>query len=80
MASCFSDPPLIEDDDLIGVSNRRKPMGDDEDRPPCHQSIHALLDNRLGVGVDRAGRLIQHEYRWVGDDRPSDRDQLPLSL
>ena len=43
------------------------------------QRGHRLLDQHLGAGVDRAGRLVEDQQRRVGEERPGDRDQLLLA-
>ena len=42
--------------------------------------VHPLLDQRLGAGVDRAGRLVQNQHRRVGHRRAGNGQQLPLAL
>ncbi len=42
------------------------------------QRRHRVLEQQLGAGVDRAGRLVEDQQRRVGEERPGDRDQLPL--
>ncbi|MNY57242.1 hypothetical protein D3C86_1934190 [compost metagenome] len=55
-------------------------MGDHEARSPLHEHAHRLLDVLLGARVDGARRLVEHENRGVGENRPRDREQLPLAL
>ena len=46
---------------------------------PCHQDRERRLDLRLDLAVDRARRLVEHEQRRIGGDRPRERQQLPLA-
>ena len=45
-----------------------------------HQSVHAALNDRLGTGVDRAGRLVEDHDRRIGDRSTGDGEQLTLAL
>ena len=52
----------------------------DKSRPSAHQLVHAVLDDLLSPRIDRAGRLIQDQYRRIGNGRTCDRKELPLAL
>ena len=54
-------------------------MGNDKAGSPVHQGIHPFLDQRLGHGVHRTGRLIHDEYLGVGQHRAGEADQLLLA-
>ncbi len=54
-------------------------MRDHERGPAVRQLGHRLLDQHLGAGVDRAGGLVQHQDRRVGQEGPGDGDQLLLA-
>ena len=43
------------------------------------QRRHRVLQQQLGAGVDRRRRLVEDQQRRVGQERPRDRDQLPLA-
>ena len=55
-------------------------MGDDERRPTGHQPAHRELDLSLGSCIDRRRCFIENQHVGSGDNRPSDRQQLPLTL
>ena len=38
-----------------------------------------VVDRLLGAGVDGAGRVVEHQYRGIGEDRAGERDALPLA-
>lgn len=80
MIAPFDNPAMIHDHDRVRVFNRTQPVSDDEGRPAAHQLIHAFLHKFLGSRVNRRGRFIQNQYRWIGQRSPGDGDQLPLSL
>ena len=80
VAAALNDPALFQNHDAVGILDGGKPVGDNERGSPGHQSIHALLDQCLGAGVDGAGGLIQNQHRRVGHRRPGDGQQLPLAL
>ena len=53
-------------------------MRDDEARAALGQAIHCALDQKLGTGIDGAGRLVQNQHRRVLEHRTRDRQQLLL--
>ena len=46
---------------------------------PCADLVDRLLDARLGLDVERAGRLVEHQDRRILEDRAGDRDALALA-
>src|SRR5438477_8857459 len=61
MRAALHDPPFGEHDDEVRVLHRGEPVRDDEDRAVRHQSVDRLLDQPLGFGVERAGRLVENQ-------------------
>ena len=53
-------------------------MGDDEDRLPFCDPAHVLLDDVLGLVVQRAGRLVEDENTGIGDEGTGDGHPLTL--
>ena len=53
-------------------------MRNDEGGPVAHQVGECLLHEPLGFGVERRGRFVEDEDRRVLEDRPRDRQPLPL--
>jgi hypothetical protein len=52
----------------------------DHDRGPAgQQPAQALFDPRLGPDVDVRCRLVEDEDARVGNGRPREGDQLPLT-
>ena len=54
-------------------------MRDDDGRPPLRELPEAREDRVLGLGVERRGRLVEHEdVRLLAHERARQRDLLPL--
>ena len=56
-----------------------EPVRDDEHRAMRHQTVDRLLHQPLGLGVERAGGLIENEDRGIAEQRPCNRDSLALA-
>ena len=61
MVAALNDLPVLQHHDRIGVADCRKPVGDDKGCPPLEQVGDGVLDELLGLGVDGAGGLVQHQ-------------------
>src|SRR3990172_11798776 len=72
------DPSVLDHHDLIGAANGREAMGDDDRGPVHHQVLERLLDQGLGLRVERARRLVENEDWRVLEDGARDREPLPL--
>src|SRR5713226_6131575 len=70
--------PAIKHDDFVGAMNRREPMGDHNSRSSPHQIRESSLDQPLGLGIERRGRFIEHQYRRVLQDSAGDCHPLTL--
>ncbi len=46
---------------------------------PWRETVDRLLDARLRLDVERAGRLVEHQDRRILEDRAGDRDALALA-
>ena len=79
MPAALDDAAVFENQDHVGLPDGREPVGDDEGRPPLHELGEALLDRGLVLAVEGGGRLVQDQDARVGQDRPRDRDALPLA-
>ena len=80
MAAPLDDFAVLQHHDGVGVAHGGQAVGDDEHGAALHQLIHALFDEGLGAGIDRAGGLVQDEHRRVGHGGPGDGQQLALAL
>jgi hypothetical protein len=72
-------PAALEHDDAVGRPDRREAVRDHQRRPVQGQARQRLLDQTLGLGVDRRGRLVQDQDRRVLQERPRDREPLLLA-
>ena len=72
-------PPVIEHHDPVHMRERRQPVGDGQHGLAPHHHFQRLLDFGLDLAVERRGRLVQHQDRRVLEDRPGQRDPLPLA-
>ena len=54
-------------------------MGDDECRPSLHELRQAFLNQSFALAVERGGRFVEDQDARVREDRPRDRDALPLA-
>src|ERR1700736_818484 len=79
VGAAFEDLALFDDQDLVGAADRREPVGDDEGGSALHQEVEAALDQGFGLGVERAGGLVQDQDARVGEDGPGDREPLALA-
>ena len=52
-AADLDDAAVVEDDDLVGVAHGREPVRDRDRRPPLGEPVERLLDEPLGLGVER---------------------------
>ena len=59
MRTAAGNPPVCHDEDLIGIGDGRKPVGNDNDRLALYQPGYCLLNNRLVLRVDVGGRLVE---------------------
>lgn len=66
----LDDVSILQNQDQIGIADRRKTMGDDEARSAFHQVIHGLLDLNFRSRIDGARGLIQNQDRIVRQNGP----------
>ena len=79
MRSLLDDLPVLEDDDQVGVANRREAVGDDERSAAVQQPPECTFDLALRADVDRACRLVENQDARVGEQGACERDELPLA-
>src|SRR5258708_4451232 len=61
MVAALDDAAGFNDEDLVGVNDGRQAMRDGQGRVPGRHLGEARLDLALGLGVERRGRLVEHE-------------------
>ena len=79
MAAALDDATVLEDDDLVGVDHRRKPMGDHQRGAALRDLLQALLQRPLGAAVEGRGRLVEDQDRRVLEQDAGDGDPLLLA-
>ena len=71
--------PSLDDEDLVGVADRREPVRDDQRGPPLEGGVEGPLDGGLGLAVEVRGRLVEDDDRRRLEQQPGDREPLPLA-
>src|ERR1700722_517268 len=75
----LDDRAAVEDQDLIGVAYRGKPMGDRDGGPPMGEAVEGFEDDSLGPRVDAGGRLVEDEDGRVAQEGSGHTDALTLA-
>ena len=70
--------PCLDDDDAVGVADRRQAVGDDEAGAPVGQVVERREQQLLRRRVEGRRRLVEDDDRGVAQDRPGDRHPLAL--
>ena len=78
MGPSLDHPAVVEDDDLVGVPHGREPVGDGDRGATPGQGVEGLLDGTLGLGVECAGRLVEHQDPRVAEQGAGDGEPLLL--
>src|SRR5262249_12064516 len=78
--AALDDAATVDDEDDIGVADRREPVRDDHAGPGGQERAQRLLDGQLGARVDVRGRLVEDEDARIREQRARDGDELPLPL
>jgi hypothetical protein len=73
------DVPAFEIEDLAGVPDGRKPVGDDEGGPPFHQGVHRFLDVEFVPRIHRGDGFVEDEHRGVLGHGPGYGEKLLLT-
>ena len=76
----LDDIAVAHDEDAVGIADGAQAVRDDKARAAAHEVVHRLLNELLGAGVDRAGRLVEDEDGSVGEHGARDGQQLLLPL
>src|SRR5215813_9605668 len=64
--------------DAVGERDGRRPVYDDERGRPAQYPGQCLLDECLGVYVQRRERVVEDEYPWLAEYGTGQREPLPL--
>ena len=79
MGTLFGDATLVENDDMVGVSNRRETVSDHQSGAPFGEMGERLMDQLFVDGVEMRRGLVKDEDRSIFEQGPGDGESLPLS-
>jgi hypothetical protein len=79
MMPALDDAPGLQHDDLVGVDDGRKAVGDGQHGPVAAEGAQFFLNGALGLGVERGGGLVEDQDRRVLEDGAGDGDALLLA-
>ena len=65
LCPCSLNAAVIHHDDLVGIHDGGKPVGNDNQRLASHESCHALLNDGFVLRVGVGGRFVQNDDRCV---------------
>ena len=71
--------PLVQDEDLVHVLDRREAVRDGDRRAARHQDVQGVADQDLGLGVDARRRLVEDEDPRIEGEGAGERQQLLLA-
>ena len=76
MPAFLDHPPVLQDQNSIGVNHGRQAVRDHDDRPPFRHLVQALLDFLLGLGVKRGRCFVEEQNRRIFQDGTRNADPL----
>ena len=79
VGSPFDDATVVEDEDLIGVGDRRQAVGDHERGAPTERFGECLLHMSLVFGVEMTRRLIEDHDRRILQQHAGNGEPLLLA-
>jgi len=74
----LDDAPVVDDEHLVGMTDRGETVGDDKARPAIHQLPERCLNIDFSACINAARRFIEDEDLRIGKDGAGDGKQLPL--
>ena len=72
----LDDLAVVDDQNHVGLTDRRKPVRDDERGRALHQRVRRLLNQHFGFRIHGAGRLVEHKNLRPGDHRAGEGNEL----
>ncbi len=72
MSANIVDHATIENEDRIGLGERRQAVRDDDQRAAVRDPGDIRVDDRLALRIERAGRFVEDQDRWIDDQRARD--------
>src|SRR4051794_20159307 len=79
MGAALCDDATVEHDDLVGPDHGGEAVRDHERGAPPADAVERVLDLFLREGVERRGRLVEHQDRRAFQNRARDGDALLLA-
>ena len=79
MRAALDDAPVVHDEDLVGIHDRRQPVRDDERRVAARDAVELGLYRLLRLRIERRSRFVEDEDARVLEYRARDRDALLLA-
>ena len=71
--------PVIQDEDPVGVANRRQPVRDHQGRVTRAQPPERIEHRLFGDGIDGRSGFIENQDRGLLQQRAGDTQSLPFS-
>lgn len=78
MGSLLANTFLCQDDDAVGVADRRQPMSNDQRRPVMGQILQSLLYFPLCLVVQGRRRFVQNKDRRIFKENAGNSQALFL--
>jgi len=79
VGAALGDPAVVEDHDLVGVPDGREPVRDRDRGPAAADDVERGLHGPLGLVVEGAGGLVEHQDPRIPQQGSRDRDALLLT-
>ena len=79
MGTLFGDATLVENNDMVGVANRRETVSDHQSGAPFGEMGKRLMDQLFVDGVEMRCGLVKDEDGSIFEQGPGDGESLPLS-
>ena len=79
MVSLLDETAALEHDDEICVANRAQTVCDNERGAAFEEAVDVAFDDRLGLRVESARRLVEEQHRRLAVEGTGDRQALRLT-
>ena len=79
VGAVLKNAPRVEHDNMVGVGERGKAVGDHEGGALAMALAESLQDGGLGLRIDRAEGIIEQKHGCLPEERAGQSDALPLS-
>ena len=79
VGAALGDAAMLEHQNLVSADDRRQAVGDRQRRAVGGDLLELGLDQLLGFGIERRGRLVEDQDPRVLEDRARNRDPLLLA-